>query len=60
MGILILVTFLLWISSFAVIIDYGTHTDEFGNDHTNSFLILIWIFISIFSIILCLLAIGAI
>ena len=59
MGFLILVTFLLWISSFAVIIDYGTHTDEFGNDHTHPFLILIWIFISIFAVILYLLIIGA-
>ena len=59
MGIIILVAFFLWIGSFAVIIDYGTHTDEYGNDHTHPLLILTWIFTSVSFVVIYLLTIGA-
>lgn len=59
MGIILLITFFLWIGSFVVIIDYGTHTDEYGNDHTHPLLIFTWIFTSLSFVIIYLLTIGA-
>ena len=59
MGIIIFVAFLLWLGSFAIIIDYGTHTDEYGNDHTHPLLIFTWIFTSLSFVVIYLLTIGA-
>lgn len=60
MGIILLIIFLLWIFSYIVIIDYGTHTDEYGNDLTHPFLIFIWAFTCLSFVIIYLLTIGVI